>query len=110
MLPPDPEADPVRDARSIIEELRRYDESLYDKPRWLVLNKVDLLPEDERATRIEAFLDAFLGSATEARMPVHVISALTGEGCRELTFAIMEHLDTVRAREAATQTPEEEAS
>jgi putative protein kinase ArgK-like GTPase of G3E family len=43
-------------------------------------------------------------------MPVHVISALTGEGCRELTFAIMEHLDTVRAREAATQTPEEEAS
>ncbi len=110
MLPPDPEADPVRDARSIVEELRRYDESLYDKPRWLVLNKVDLLPEDERATRIEAFLDAFLGSANEARMPVHVISALTGEGCRELTFAIMDHLDAVRAREAVPESPEEEAS
>ncbi len=110
MLPPDPEADPVRDARSIVEELRRYDESLYDKPRWLVLNKVDLLPEDERATRIGAFLDAFLGSANEARMPVHVISALTGEGCRELTFAIMDHLDAVRAREAVPESPEEEAS
>jgi GTP-binding protein len=37
-------ADPVRDAKAIVAELRKYDESLYRKPRWLVLNKIDLVP------------------------------------------------------------------
>lgn len=43
VAPFDPEADPVYDAQSIVEELRKYDEALYNKPRWLVLNKLDLL-------------------------------------------------------------------
>jgi GTP-binding protein len=48
LVPPDPDADPVHDAKAIVAELRRYDPSLYDKPRWLVLNKLDLVPADER--------------------------------------------------------------
>src|SRR3982751_6696508 len=48
IAPMDPDADAVADARSIVEELRRYDQALYDKPRWLVLNKMDLVPAEER--------------------------------------------------------------
>ena len=57
LAPFDPEADPVADAKAIVEELRKYDDALYAKPRWLVLNKLDLIPEEERAER-EALLDA----------------------------------------------------
>ena len=46
---PDPDADPVEqaviDARAIVEELRRYDPELADKPRWLVLNKLDMVAD-----------------------------------------------------------------
>ena len=49
LAPFDPEADPVADAKAIVEELRKYDEALYNKPRWLALNKLDLIPEEERA-------------------------------------------------------------
>jgi GTP-binding protein len=45
LVPPDPEADPVKDARAIVAELKKFDEKLAAKPRWLVLNKRDLLPE-----------------------------------------------------------------
>lgn len=89
--PFDPEADPVRDAHAIVEELRRYDASLHDKPRWLVVNKVDLLPEDERAARIAALVQGY--GAVDRHF---VISAINGGGCRELTFAIMEYLEQNR--------------
>ncbi|MGA8033500.1 MAG: GTPase ObgE, partial [Casimicrobiaceae bacterium] len=45
LAPLDPDANPVADAHAIVDELRKYDAALYDKPRWLVLNKLDLLPE-----------------------------------------------------------------
>lgn len=80
--------DPVREAHAILNELRKYDEALYNKPRWLVLNKLDLLKDKE--TKVRAFLDAF-GANTRW----FAISALTGEGCKELTYAIMEHLEQV---------------
>src|SRR4029079_14520533 len=47
IAPFDPDADPVRDARAIVDELRKYDAALAAKPRWLILNKLDLVPEDE---------------------------------------------------------------
>src|SRR5438874_3877961 len=59
IAPLDPAADPVHDANAIVTELRRYDESLYDKERWLVLNKLDLVPGHERNAHIKAFLDAY---------------------------------------------------
>jgi GTP-binding protein len=91
VAPFDPEADPVRDATAIVRELRRHDEALFLKPRWLVLNKLDLIPEDERADRVETLLERF---GRPAR--VFMISALTGEGCRTLCFAIMDYLDANR--------------
>ncbi len=47
MAPPDPAADPVADAKAIVGELKKYDPELAAKPRWLVINKMDLLPPDE---------------------------------------------------------------
>ncbi len=86
--PFDPEADPLRDSQAILEELRKYDQALMEKPRWLVINKIDLLPEDERAGRIAA-LAAGYGKVEKT----FSISAINGAGCRELTYAIMEHVE-----------------
>ncbi|MEO8037464.1 MAG: Obg family GTPase CgtA [Betaproteobacteria bacterium] len=97
IAPLDPDADPVRDARDIVAELRKYDEALFQKPRWLVLNKMDSVPEDERDARVAAFVGSYLGDAEDA--PVFAISALTGAGCRELVFKVMAHLDAVRKAE-----------
>jgi GTPase len=84
----------VREARAIVAELKKYDEALYRKPRWIVLNKVDLLPEDRRPALVQQFLRK-LGW----KRRTFAVSALTGEGCRELTYAIMMHLEEQRARE-----------
>ncbi len=87
--------DPVHEARAILNELRKYDEELYNKPRWLVLNKLDLL--ENRQEKVDAFLREF-GENTRH----FAISAINGDGCKELTYAIMEHLDEVaRAEQAA---------
>src|SRR5487761_2612091 len=51
--------DPVHEAHAILNELKKYDEALYNKPRWLVLNKLDLLQEEDRAEKVAAFLKAF---------------------------------------------------
>jgi len=88
LAPFDPEADPVRDARAIVNELKRYDPALYDKPRWLVLNKLDLVPADERAARVKAFVKAYRWKG-----PVFAVAAVNGEGCREVVFAIQDWLD-----------------
>src|SRR5688500_10847152 len=50
------EGDPVKDAKSIVKELRKYDAALYRKPRWLVLNKVDLLPAETREKTVRALV------------------------------------------------------
>lgn len=88
IAPLDVSVDPVREAKAIVEELRKYDQGLYNKPRWLVLNKFDMIPPEERALRRERFVQA-LGWGG----PCFCISALSGEGCRELTYAIMNHLE-----------------
>ncbi|MCC7326421.1 MAG: GTPase ObgE [Burkholderiales bacterium] len=88
LAPPDEAADPVRDARAIVTELQRYDEALYREPRWLVLNKIDLLAEDERERRVAAFVKAYRWKG-----PVYAIAAISGEGCRELVHAVQAWLD-----------------
>jgi GTP-binding protein len=88
IAPLDPDADPLADARAIVKELAKYDAALAAKPRWLVLNKIDLVPADERETRCKAFARSFRGKG-----PVFAISALETTGCRELTFAIQQWLD-----------------
>ncbi len=101
VAPPDPEADPVQDARAIVEELRRYDETLFEKPRWLVLNKVDMV-EDPAALQ-KQFCEDFGWNG-----PVFVVSALTGKGTRELVYAIQEWLDEQRRAEHIDEVREED--
>ncbi len=83
------DADPVREARAIVEELRKYDESLYEKPRWLVLNKIDMLSDADQQNVVDQFVKDYAWTGQ-----VFAISALTGLGCEKLTYAIMEYLGT----------------
>ena len=91
IAPFDEAVDNVADAKAIVNELRKYDEALYEKPRWLVLNKVDMLPEAERKKIIADFIKRFKWSG-----PVFEISALTGEGCDRLCYALQDYLDSIR--------------
>lgn len=102
LAPFDEGADPVRDAKAIVEELRMYDPSLYDKPRWLVLNKLDMIPENERAPRVRDFVKRF-----KWKGPVFAISGLTREGCEALCLAIWQDIERQRALELAHEHPEE---
>ena len=88
LAPIDPGSDPVADARAIVRELGRYDMALAEKPRWLVLNKLDLVPEGEREKRTKAFVKAYRWKG-----PVFAIAAIDGTGCRELVFAVQAWLD-----------------
>ncbi len=80
IAPPDPDADPVKDARAIVGELKKYSKDLAVKPRWLVLNKKDLLPEKEAKARA-----ADIVRRLRFKGPVFLISGATGEGTKELT-------------------------
>jgi GTP-binding protein len=91
LAPPDPDADPVHDARAIVGELEKYSPELAAKPRWLVLNKLDLIPDDEREQRVADFLAAYGAGDT----PVFKISAINGEGCRQLVFKLQDALDSL---------------
>jgi GTP-binding protein len=88
IAPLDESTDPVRDARAIAKELKKYDEKLYRKPRWLVLNKIDMLPAEERVPAAERFVKSL-----RWRGPWFPISAISGEGCVELCSAVMRFLE-----------------
>jgi GTP-binding protein len=96
MLPLDPDADPVRDARAIVNELKTFDKDLAKKPRWLVINKRDLLPDDEAEA-----LAADIARRLRYRGPRFLISAATGRGTKELAEALMQFLEQ-RKKAAAT--------
>jgi GTP-binding protein len=85
--PFDSEVDPVAQVRGIVRELEKYDPQLAAKPRWLVLNKVDMIPAEERSERVRAFVKRL-----KWKGPVFSISALTREGCEPLVRAIYEHV------------------
>jgi GTP-binding protein len=92
LAPLDPNADPVADTHALVDELLNFDEALYQKPRWIVLNKIDLIPEDERNDRI-ASISRELGN----ELPIYVISGATGEGCQLLCQKIMQFLSSATA-------------
>jgi GTP-binding protein len=96
VAPTDEASDPAAAAVAIVKELRKYDEALFRKPRWLVVNKIDLIPEEDRTACIDAFVQRFqqlsASETTSEPLRVFAISALTGAGCRDLTFAIAEFL------------------
>ncbi len=94
VAPFDPDTDPLKEAKAIVKELRKYDEALYQKPRWLVINKIDLIPEEERKARIAALVKGYGKGARH-----FAISAINGDGCRDLTYAIMDTLEEQRSHE-----------
>ena len=96
MAPFDPDVDPIEEAKALVEELRKYDETLYEKPRWIVMNKIDLIAEDEQDARIDALIDGLELTADDR---VFVISAATREGCEELISAIAQYVDDERRKE-----------
>ena len=83
---------PVRDAKAIVAELRKFDESLYRKPRWLVLNKIDLVPQSERNRVVQRIVKGLRWAG-----PWFSVSSLTGEGCQELVYAMMAELEGSQA-------------
>lgn len=99
LAPFDDAVDPVAQARAIAAELKKYDEALYLKPRWLVLNKLDMVPPLERAARVKDFVRRL-----RHKGPVFEISALTREGCQHLIQAVYRHL---RELHDASQGPTE---
>ena len=104
-LAPFDNVDPVKEAKAIVKELQKYDASLYDKPRWLVLNKLDMVPEDERAKRVKDFVKRFGWKG-----PVFQISALTRDGCEDLIKEIYEYLAIQRQQELRDQSSMLEAA
>jgi GTP-binding protein len=88
---PDGAADPVRDARLIAGELKKYSPVLARKPRWFVLNKADLVPLDERDELIATFRRRL-----RTRAPVFLVSAATRDGCEHLIGEVQAFLDRRR--------------
>ena len=96
-LAPFDDSDPVAQAKAIVAELKKYDQGLYDKPRWLVLNKMDMIPAEERAARVKDFVKRF-----KYKGPVFEISALTREGVLPLIQAAYQH---IKSQQVAEQPP-----
>ena len=98
--PFDEAVDPVAQVRAIVRELEKYDAELAAKPRWLVLNKLDMIPLDERAARVKAFVKRLRWKG-----PVFEISALTREGCEPLVRAVYEHVAALARPEPEERDP-----
>src|SRR5665647_3708164 len=98
MAPFDDAVDTVAQAKAIVNELKKYDPKLYAKPRWLVLNKLDMISLEQRPALVKDFVKRL-----KFKGPVFQISALTREGCEPLIKIIYQH---VKAQQKAEQTPE----
>ncbi|PKM12716.1 MAG: GTPase ObgE [Gammaproteobacteria bacterium HGW-Gammaproteobacteria-3] len=85
---------PVEAARKIIHEIKSWSDELAEKPRWLVLNKIDRLMSEEVAATCRAIVEEL-----QWRGPVFTVSALTGDGTSALMFAIMEFLEQQRRKQ-----------
>jgi GTP-binding protein len=99
IAPPDPAADPVKDARVIVAELKRFSPELAARERWLLLNKTDLMTPDAAEQRCREIVRRLRWKG-----PVFRISGATRTGTRELCQAVMRRLDEIAA-EAAAQGP-----
>lgn len=90
VAPPDPDSDPVQDARAIVQELKKFGGGLAKKERWLVLNKVDLLPPDEAEARCKDIVRRLRWKG-----PVYRISGLARLGTEQLCQKIMTRLEEI---------------
>lgn len=88
IAPADPDDDPVHAVQTIVAELAGFSPELAARPRWLVLNKMDLVAPTDRETLVQDLV-----TRLEWNGPVFAISAATGEGCQALMQAIMRYLE-----------------
>src|SRR5207237_7910339 len=103
IAPMDPDADPAADAKTLASELKKFDAALAKRERWLVLNKMDLVLDEEQED-----LQKQMVKKLKWKGPVYRISAVSGAGCRELTLALMRRLDELKpAVEAPAEKNEE---
>ena len=82
--------DPTEDVCVLEAELGRYSDEIARKPRWLVFNKLDLIPQNERQHRVDVLVEKL-----EWTRPVYGISGLSGAGTRELSLAVMRYLESL---------------
>jgi GTPase len=101
IAPLDGVTDPVSEAKAIVNELKKHDEELYVKPRWLVLNKIDMVQDPEQVAA--DFVKAFDWDG-----PVFAISAINGNGCKQLTYAIMEHMEAMQLQQEEAKNSDEQ--
>lgn len=87
--------DPVVTAQAILNELAEYDPKLLDKPRWLVLNKMDLIAEDERQEKIDEITQGL-----HFNSKVFCISAISQTGTENLCQSLMQLIDEMKESEA----------
>ncbi|PKH25836.1 GTPase ObgE [Enterobacterales bacterium CwR94] len=87
-LAPIDESDPIENARIILGELEKYSDNLFQKPRWLVFNKADLLDADEAEARAKAIAEA-LGWTEK----FYVISAASQVGVKDLCWDVMSFIE-----------------
>ena len=95
----------VRDAIIIANELARYDSALAETPRWLVLNKCDLIPADAIAAMEKKILAAYKKQTqlTAKKMPpCFVISAMAGKGLPPLIHQVADFLQSQKSKTVAT--------
>jgi len=90
-LAPFDDTDPVAQARAIVNELKIYDQALFDKPRWLVLNKLDMIQPEDRTKKVLEFVRRYGWKG-----PVFQISALTRQGCEQLVQTIYQHVASMQ--------------
>lgn len=95
VAPFDEGVDPVAQAKAVVAELKKYDPALYAKPRWLVLNKLDMVPEDRREAVVRDFVKRY-----RYKGPVFEISALTRAGCERLVQAVYAHIAQIQQAHA----------
>ena len=79
---------PIEAANSIVRELERFSPTLHGRERWLVLNKIDLLPEDEREQRCQEIIDGLNWQG-----PVFSIAAISRLGVEPICGAVMEYIE-----------------
>ncbi|MCB2004844.1 MAG: GTPase ObgE [Burkholderiaceae bacterium] len=94
MAPFDDSVDTVAQAKAIVNELKKYDPKLHRKPRWLVLNKLDMVPADKRAALVADFVRRM-----RFKGPVFEISALTRDGCEALVQAVFKQVQVQQQAE-----------
>ena len=90
------DSDPVASAKAIINELAEYSPDLVNKPRWLVLNKIDMIPDETlREERIQAIIKGL-----DWKGQVFAISAISSQGTQQLCYSLMQLIDEMKEAEA----------